>query len=219
MAHSFLLHNGEEFSEGGLVGPSLHKNGKYIGGGLSLTTSVRSTITCRLCSAGCSWTRSSWVADCREALAMSSVLSEWGAEWSVGCLVFCTWVQVFAARDALRYHAMGVLVVCGQTALVCPRSGRRWRHHPSGFVCTRSCVGLFALRSTSFVCGKNLVTGYWRSDFGSEQIGDGCGSDPGGTASYFAHRNVGCYLGLFPQTSHSAQRHTMQGKPRSGLFA
>ena len=46
-----------------------------------------------------------------------------------------------------------------------------------------------------------------------EQVGDGCGSDPGGTASYLAHiKNVGRHPGRSPQTSHSAQRHTMQGK-------
>ena len=41
------------------------------------------------------------------------------------------------ARDALRYHAVGVLVVRGLTGLGCRRSGRHRRHHPSGSVCTR----------------------------------------------------------------------------------
>ena len=38
--------------------------------------------------------------------------------------------------------------------------------------------------------------------------GDGCGSDPGGTASYLAYiKNVGRHPGRSPQTSHSAHNN------------
>ena len=46
-----------------------------------------------------------------------------GSEWdsctrTMVCGMSCTWVQVCAARDALRYHAVDVLVVHGQTRWV-----------------------------------------------------------------------------------------------------
>ena len=50
----------------------------------------------------------------------------------MGCLASCTRVQVCAARDALRYHAVGMLIVRGLTGLGCRWSGRHRRHLPSG---------------------------------------------------------------------------------------
>ena len=54
---------------------------------------------------------------------------------SVGWVASCTRVQNSAARDALRHHAVGVLVVRGLTGLGCRRSGRLRRCHPFGSVC------------------------------------------------------------------------------------
>ena len=154
---------------------------------------------CEPCGGSSGLDRPDWTAGGRDAIGDTFRLGQSGTVTQMGrsggtmvrdCLASCTRVQVYAARDALRYHAVGVLVVRGQTGLVCRRSGRLRRYHPSGSVCTRSCVGLFALRSTSPVCGKHQVIVCWRSDycwFGSEQVGDGCGSDPGGTASHLAH--------------------------------
>ena len=115
--------------------------------------------------------------------------------------------------DTMRWVC---LVICGQTALVCPRSGRFWRHHPSGWVCARSCVGLFALRNTSFcfweVLGDGLLAFRTPVRLGLNRLSIVVGSDLGGTAFHLAHRNVGGHLGRSPQTSHNAQRHTMPGK-------
>ena len=61
-----------------------------------------------------------------------------GGTMICGWLTTCTRVQVVTARDALRYHAVGVLLVRGQTGLGCRRSvtpsATPFR---SGSVCTR----------------------------------------------------------------------------------
>ena len=62
----------------------------------------------------------------------AALLGRSGDTMISGWLTTCTRVQVVTALDALRYHAVGVLVVRGQTELVCRRSGRHRRHHPSG---------------------------------------------------------------------------------------
>ena len=113
--------------------------------GAGLCSSGRSATPCGGC-AGYSWvvrvglpavgtpsaTRSIWVG--------VGQLHCWGAPaaaWSVGCLTSCTRVQV-----CLRYHAMGVLVIRGQSGLVCRRSGRlRW-YHPSRSVYTRGVLDI-----------------------------------------------------------------------------
>ena len=94
------------------------------GQALFLTTSVRSTTTCRLCSAGCSWTRSSWVTDCRDASAIPSV-------W-VG---FYTRMQDGTARDTmLRMCGAVVPVGVGMPAVGTPSAT------PSVWVGVGSCT-------------------------------------------------------------------------------
>ena len=121
--------------------------------GAGLCRSGRSAIPCGG-YADCSWADRAGLPVVGTPSATPSVwvgvgqLHRWGAPaapWSVGCLASFTRVQVSAARDALRYHAVGVLVVRGQTGLDCRRSGRLRRYRPSGSVCTRRCVGNFAL--------------------------------------------------------------------------
>ena len=70
--------------------------------------------------------------------------------------------------------------------------------------------------STSPVCVKHQMIVCWRSDhcwFGSEQVGDGCGSDPGGTASHLAH------IKKCRSSSGSGSDTPCREKPRSGTPA
>ena len=60
------------------------------------------------------------------------LLHRWDAlatPWSVSWLASCTRVQVSAARDALRYHAVGVQVVRGQVRAGMPTVGSLRRYH------------------------------------------------------------------------------------------
>ena len=146
------------------------------------------------------------------------LLHRWGARaapWSVGCLHLthgCRSRPLGTLCDTMRWvcwlfvgspgwsaggrDAFGDTIRPGQcTPEVC------WTFRAAKcFTCLRDASG-----DSLLTFGLLLV---W-----SEQVGDGCGSDPGGTASYLAHiKNVGRHPGRSPQTSHSAQRHTMQGK-------
>ena len=89
------------------------------GQALFLTMSVRSTTSCWLCSAGCSWTRSSWVIDCRDASAIPSV---WvGVRFTHGC-----------RTELLATPCCGCVEQSCLLELGCRRSGRHRGHLPSG---------------------------------------------------------------------------------------
>ena len=95
-------------------------------------------------------------------------LHSWDAPatpWSVGWLAFCTRVQVSAARDALRYHAVGVQVDRGQDRAGLPTVGTLRRYHPSGSVCLVAgwpqhigeAVALLGRSGDAMVCGRTNV--------------------------------------------------------------
>ena len=78
-----------------LTNPASSSEGE--GQALFLTMSVRSVTACWLCSAGCSWARSSWVVDCWDA---STIPSVWvGIRFAHGC-------RSGPFRDALQHHAL-----------------------------------------------------------------------------------------------------------------
>ena len=164
----------------------------------------------------------SWVAGGRDAIGDTirlvgvGQLHCWGAPaapWSVGCLRLahgCRSVPHGTFCDTMRWvcwlfvgspgwsaggrDAFGDTIRLGRcTPEVC------WTFRAAKcFTCLREALG-----DSLLTFGLLLV---W-----SEQVGNGCGSDPGGTASYLAHiKNVGRHPGRSPQTSHSA--HTMQSR-------
>ena len=130
-----------------------------------------------------------------------------------GWLTTCTRLQVGTARDALRHHTVGVLVVRGLTGLGCRRSGRLRRYHPSGSVCPRR-LG-WALRAGevlhlfagSIRCSAVDV----RTTVGLNRLGDGSGSDLDGW-ELARIKSVSHRRGPSCDSSHSVQRHTYAGE-------
>ena len=156
-----LPHNDGDFLGGGGTGPPPHSNDEYFGMGRSGDTMICEKATfCTRVQVGTArdvlrhhaanvWSsRAMLGSGCRRLgrfgdtirLGRTRAVAQMGRSGGTmicGWLTTCTRVQVVTARDALRYHAVGVLVVRGQTGLGCRRSGRLRRHHPSGSVCTR----------------------------------------------------------------------------------
>ena len=96
-----------------------------------------------------------------------------------------------AVRDASAIPCRGALRVRAERGV-----GTLRRYHPgrylAGTKASTACQFGFFFRFSLL--------------FSHSFSGDGCGSDPGGTASYLAHiKSVGRHLGRSPQTSHREQ--------------
>ena len=80
-----------------------------------------------------------------------------GDTMSVDWLSTCTRVLVGSARDALRYHAVGVLVVGGQVRARLPTVGTPRRYHPSGRFVPVGWVGHNALFGSVTLWSRRIV--------------------------------------------------------------
>ena len=80
-----------------------------------------------------------------------------GDTMAVDWLSTCTRVLVGTARDALRYHAVGVLVVGGQVRAGLPTIGTLRRYHPSGRFVPVGWVGHNALFGSVTLWPRRIV--------------------------------------------------------------
>ena len=222
---SFPLHNVEEFfGGGGGIGFLPHNVGAFDDYLLVVQISHRKVWRCMR---GCTKWIDDKIGDCRDASATPSVWVGMGplplgrsvTPWSVGCLAFCTRMQVGTARDAWRcmwWCAWSIVVFIG---LSCRRSGRfgdlfRFRCVRGGWVGHFSLVKYcICLRRAPGVRLVDVPTTVGLNRLGEIRVQTWI------VGVQLAHiKSVGHRRGPSSVSSHSEQRHTNAGKNHGVVY-